>query len=184
MRAISRPLQSISQKGGKWILYSQLLGLGHLIRESLSLQHVSLFSALCLMFSVLYSRLMGLVLQGPRIKLHLLKLRSNSLQTRRGMGHGSRNRALYSRSTRHDQLGKEEIGQLPESIRYRITSQFQEPFFMFLGPCGHDYHDQWGKGGKTNKKGPRSLNLGPRGFNICSLDTHYTHSQLSLSNVP
>ena len=59
----------------------------------------------------------------------------------------------------------------------------EEACCLSLGPCGHDYYDYWGKGGKANKKGPRSLNLGPRGFSICLLDMRHTHSQSSDHNV-
>lgn len=135
-------------------------------------------------------------LQEPRLKIQLPKPRSNLLQIHRGMEHGSR--LVILGPCGHDQLGKEEIGQLSITIRvwshvsrvlilgprgYAKEPKGEESSFMSLGPCGHDYYDYWGKGGKANKKGPRSSNLGPRRFSICSLDTHHTHSQSSDHNV-
>ena len=49
---------------------------------------------------------------------------------------------------------------------------------------GTTYKNYWEKEEKSNKKGPRSLNLGPCGFNIYLLDMRHTHNQLNLSNVP
>ena len=54
---------------------------------------------------------------------------------------------------------------------------------MILGPCGYDYYTYRERRKRPNKKGPWSLNLGPRGFNICLLDMRHTRSQSSDHNV-
>lgn len=54
---------------------------------------------------------------------------------------------------------------------------------MILGPCGHDYYDHRERRKSPNKKGPRFKDLGPRWFNICSLDMRRTHNQSSDHNV-
>lgn len=62
-----------------------------------------------------------------------------------GMGHAARALILGPRGYAHEPKG-------------------EEPSFMSLGPCGHDYYDYRERGKRSNKKGPRSLNLGPCGL--------------------
>ena len=102
----------------------------------------------------------------PRAKTQfpLPKPLSNSLQIHIGMEHGSRLMILGPRG-------------------YAQQPKGEEPSFMSLGPCGHDYYDYRERRKSSNKKGPRSSNLGPRGFSICLLDMRHTRSQSSDHNV-
>lgn len=83
------------RKEENWILYGKLFGLRYSMHDALSLWHVSLFYNLV-------SLSLALVSGPPRAKTQFpfLKLRSNSLQIRRGMEHRSRLMSLYSRPMR------------------------------------------------------------------------------------